>query len=85
MKKVVLKTPVGEALNLRIKDRVEQAAFDSTAEYVRSLIRQDLRSYDEEQLEALFADFLSSGRSLEREQEEMFEKFKAALVNAGRV
>jgi antitoxin ParD1/3/4 len=74
---------LSDALKQRVKERVEQEHFSNPSDYVRTLIREDLKRQDEKRLEEMLLEGLASGsRTLgPQEWKELKEKI---LAGAGR-
>lgn len=51
---------LSDSLKQRVKERVEEEHFSNPSDYVRTLIREDLKRQDERRLEALLLEGLES-------------------------
>lgn len=52
---------LSDSLKQRVKERVEEEHFSNPSDYVRALIREDLKRRDEKRLEAMLLESLESG------------------------
>lgn len=52
---------LSKSLKQRVKDRVEEEHFSNPSDYVRALIRDDLKRRDEQRLEKMLLEGLASG------------------------
>ena len=73
-KNAFISVSLSENLKEKVDDRLAESDFSSASEYVRTLIRADLKRYAREQLEAQLLEGLNSG-----EPEEVTDEYSAAL------
>ncbi len=73
-KNAFISVSLSENLKEKVDDRLAESDFSSASEYVRTLIRADLKRYAREQLEAQLLEGLNSG-----EPEEVTDAYSAAL------
>ena len=72
-------------LKERVKLRVREDHYGTPSDYLRSLIREDLRHRDQERLELALLDGLESGRGIVIKSKGDWKKFwKNAAVKAGK-
>ncbi len=61
---VTLHISLSDSLKRRVKDRVEEEHFSNPSDYIRALIREDLKSHDGMRLEKMIVEGLESGRGV---------------------
>jgi putative addiction module CopG family antidote len=66
-------------LKEHVKQRTIQAHFGTPSDYIRGLIREDLKRFEQEQLEAELIRGLKSGKSI-RMSKEAFKRLRAEAV-----
>jgi antitoxin ParD1/3/4 len=54
-----------DSLKAYVKERVEEERYSTPSDYMRSLIREDMRRRDEQKLEQMLLEGLQSGRGME--------------------
>lgn len=59
-----------------VKERAEQGLFGTPSDYIRDLIREDLKRHEQERLESLLLEGLASGESIPMTKEE-WKKLRA--------
>jgi antitoxin ParD1/3/4 len=68
-----------ESLIKSAKSQAEEGKFSNVSDYVRSLIREDLRRRDEQKLEQILLEGIRSERGMEVGSKE-WEEFRKRLV-----
>lgn len=61
MSTATLHISLSDTLKRRVKERVEEEHFSNPSDYVRTLIREDLKRRDERRLEKMLLEGLASG------------------------
>jgi antitoxin ParD1/3/4 len=61
MSTATLHISLSDSLKQRVKERVKEEHFSNPSDYVRALIREDLKRRDEQRLEAMLLEGLASG------------------------
>ncbi len=73
-KTTFISVSLSENLKEKVDTRLAESDFSSASEYVRTLIRADLKRHTREQLEALLLEGLNSG-----EPQEVTDEYLSAL------
>ena len=71
-------------LKKRVKQRVQEDHYGTPSDYIRSLVREDLKKYDQARLEEALLEGLRSGKGVRvgsKEWEEWKHKTLARLRN----
>ena len=69
MTNVTMNVSLPEELKKHVKERVAEGHYSTPSDYVRELIREDLKRRSQESLEKLLLEGLSSGRKEFTEKE----------------
>ncbi len=79
----IMHIPVPDPLDRRVKEVAEEERFSDPNDYVRELIREDLKRREEKRLEKMLLEGLESGSSVFGPDE--WKNFKAeVLASAGK-
>jgi antitoxin ParD1/3/4 len=70
-----------ETLKGYVDDRVAEGIYSNASDYVRALIRSDMKRHSQEQLEALLLDGINSGPATEMTRQD----WDSILPNAERL
>jgi antitoxin ParD1/3/4 len=84
MSTATLHISLSDALKRRVKERVEEEHFSNPSDYVRALIREDLKRRDERRLEQMVLEGLASGPGVAvgtPEWEEFWKMIQAQAEN----
>jgi antitoxin ParD1/3/4 len=79
MNNTTLHISLPEPLVESAKERAENERFGTLSDYVRSLIRDDLRQMEEKKLEHMLLEGIRSGRGIEFGSKE-WKEFRKSLV-----
>ena len=79
MNNTTLHISLPEPLVESAKARTEDEKFGNMSDYVRSLIREDLRRMEEQKLEQMLLEGIQSGRGIEIGSKE-WKEFRKSLV-----
>jgi antitoxin ParD1/3/4 len=84
MSPATLHISLTESLKQRIKERVEEDHFSNPSDYLRALVREDLKRRDEKRLEAMLLEGLASGPGMtldSPEWDDFWRRIESRIAN----